>query len=124
MTRHARQRLKIVMVMIFCLLFQQVALAAYLCPQEALPPETSAMAEHCAEMGMAQQQDNPALCQKHCSPDHATAAEAVNLSVPPLALPPLIMAVLYAQPVSHVPSGPAYRSPDRTRRHGCVSAVF
>ena len=102
MNRHTSQRFRIVLVMVFCLLFQQAALAAYLCPLEQMPAETSAMARHCAEMGMAQKQDNPALCQKHCSPDHSVAADAVKLSVPPLALPPAILAPVYVQPISHV----------------------
>src|SRR5207342_1281123 len=80
MNRHARQRFRIVLVMVFCLLFQQAALAAYLCPLEQMPAETSTMTKHCAEMGMAQKQDNPALCQKHCSPDHSIAADAVKLT--------------------------------------------
>jgi hypothetical protein len=86
----------------FCLLFQQAALAAYLCPMEQMPSEMSAMAEHCAEMGMERARDNPGLCEKHCNPDHSVAADAAKLSVPPLALPPLVMAPLYMQPTSHV----------------------
>lgn len=102
MTRHARQRLKIVLVMVFCLLFQQAALAAYLCPLEKMPAETSAMAEHCAEMGMDQAQDNPALCQKHCAPDVLVASDHASPTVPPLALAPPMHALVLAQPISHV----------------------
>lgn len=102
MTRRARHRLRIALLVIVCLLFQQAALATYLCPMEQMPAETMAMIEHCAEMGMAQKQDSPALCQKHCSPDHATAADAVKLAVPPLALQPLILAPIYVQSISHV----------------------
>lgn len=102
MSRRSRHRLKIAVLVIVCLLFQQAALAAYLCPMEQVPAETLAMSGHCAGMGMAQQQDNPALCQKHCSPDRSVAADAVKLTVPPLALPALIMAPVYVQPVSHV----------------------
>ena len=102
MTRRTRHRLQIAVLVILCLLFQQAALAAYLCPMEQMPAETTAMSEHCAEMGMAQQQDNPALCQKHCSPDHSVAADAVKLTVPPLALPALFLAPVYVQPISHV----------------------
>jgi hypothetical protein len=102
MTRHARQRLRIAVLVIFCLLFQQAALAAYLCPMEQMPAETSAMAEHCAAMGMEQSQDNPALCQKHCTPDISVAADHASPSVPALALAPLAYALVVAQPVSHV----------------------
>ena len=104
MIRRARHRLQIAVLVIVCLLFQQAALAAYLCPIEQRPAETTAMAEPCAEMGMAQQQDtdNPLLCQKHCNPDHTVTTDTAKLSVPPLALPALILAPVYVQPVSHV----------------------
>lgn len=102
MPRRARHRLQIAFLVILCLLFQQAALAAYLCPMEQMPAETAVMTAHCAEMGMAQQQDNPALCQKHCSPDHSVAVDAVKLTVPPLGLPALVLAPVYVQPISHV----------------------
>lgn len=102
MTRHARHRLRIVFVVIVCLLFQQAALAAYLCPVEQMPAETAAMVEHCAEMGMEQARDNPALCEKHCNPDHSLAADAAKLSVPSLALPAPVFTPVFVQPVSHV----------------------
>ena len=104
MTRRARQRLRIALAVIFCLLFQQAALAGYVCPIEPMPVETAAMAEPCAEMGMSQQQDkdNPLLCQKHCSPDYTVTTDAAKLSVPPLALPPIILAPVFVQSTSHV----------------------
>lgn len=102
MTRRARQRLRIALVAMLCLLFQQVALAAYLCPIEQMPAEVSAMAEHCAEMGMPQAEDNPVLCAKHCNPDRSVAADSAKLSVPALALPSPPHALVLAEPVSHV----------------------
>lgn len=117
MNRHARQRVKVVLV-IFCLLFQQVALAAYLCPLERLAAPTSAMVDHCAEMGMQQDQDNPALCQKHCSPDVLVVADHASPTVPALVLAPPVYGIMLAQCISHVtvqvdvpfaPSGPPPR---------------
>ena len=102
MTRRARHRLRIALLAVVCLLFQQAALAAYLCPIEQMPAEMTAMAEHCAEMGMDQARDNPALCEKHCNPEHSVAADAVKLSVPPLALPPPMLAPVVLQSTSHV----------------------
>lgn len=102
MIRHVRHRMRIAILVIVCLLFQQTALAAYLCPMEQMPSETAAMTAHCADMGMAQKQDNPALCEKHCSPDVTVSADAAKLSVPPLALPPLVLAPVYVPPVSQV----------------------
>lgn len=76
------------MAVILCLLFQQVAVAAYLCPLEA--PSVPAVMADCSGVGMEQHQDpqNPALCAKHCEPDIPLATDATALSVPPLALSP------------------------------------
>lgn len=101
MTRRTRHRLRIALLATFCLLCQQAALAAYLCPVGQMPAEMVAMAEHCAEQGVPQARDNPALCAKHCNPDHSVAADAGKLSVPPLALPALVFVPVYLQPVSH-----------------------
>ena len=85
MTRRHRHRLRIVLLTIFCLLFQQAALAAYLCPVEQVPAYKSAMSGHCAQMDMAQVPTNPALCDKHCNPDHQLVTDAASLSVPAFA---------------------------------------
>lgn len=103
MTRHARQRLRIALLVISCLLFQQAALAAYFCPMEQMPAQISAMAEHCDGMGVEQARDNLALCAKHCNPDHAATADAAKLSVPPLALPALAFASMLVQPALREP---------------------
>jgi hypothetical protein len=104
MTRRTRQRFHIILVVIYCLLFQQMALAAYACSTEQVPvqAQAQAMGGHCAEMVMQQTQDNPALCAKHCAPDQATAADQVKLSVPALLLPPQFFAPVLMTPVAHV----------------------
>ncbi|WP_149193607.1 hypothetical protein [Luteimonas suaedae] len=101
MTRRARHRLRIALVVVFCLLFQQAALAVYFCPTGQPPAEAEAMVEECAKKGMEQAQGHPSLCHKHCNPDRSTAPDIVKLSVPPLALPAPAMPLLMAQPVSH-----------------------
>jgi len=101
MRLRARHRLRIALVVILCLLFQQLALAAYACPMEQMPPRIEAMAADCAEMGIPQAEDNPALCAKHCSPDLSTPADQAKLSVPALMLPPLAFAPVLATPVTH-----------------------
>jgi hypothetical protein len=98
MRLRSRHRVRLALVVILCLMFQQMALAAYACPIERMPLD---MANHCAEMGMQQAQDNPALCAKHCAPDLTTAADHVQLSVPALMLPPGFAPVLVT-PVTHV----------------------
>ncbi|HSR64236.1 MAG TPA: hypothetical protein VLM17_01350 [Xanthomonadaceae bacterium] len=88
MGRRPRRHRRIALMVLLCLFFQQAALAAYACPIERMPARMDAMAAHCAEMGMRQAQDNPALCAKHCAPDRSTAADQAKLSVPALLLPP------------------------------------
>lgn len=102
MLRRTRHRLRIALLALFCLLFQQAALASYLCPVEQMPAQTSAMAEHCADMGMAQTKTDPALCDKHCHPDHQLAPDSAKLSVPPLALPPAAFGPVFVQVASRV----------------------
>lgn len=101
MTRRTRQRLRTALAVIFCLLFQQVALAAYACPTGQMPQATTDMVGDCAEMGMQQARDNPALCAKHCAPDLSTAADHAKLSVPALMLPPPMFAPVLVTPVTH-----------------------
>jgi hypothetical protein len=73
-------------ILLLSLLFQQVALAAYLCPVEQGPaPATMSMA-HCEEMPPAA---STPLCTKHCNPDTTTTPDVRLAHVPPLLLPPL-----------------------------------
>ncbi len=102
MTHHARQRLRITLLVLFCLLFQQVALAAYACPLDQMPPDPVVMADNCAEMGMEQATVSPALCEKHCAPDLSVPADHAVLNVPALALPPAAFDLVLIEPLSHV----------------------
>ena len=89
MSRRVRHRVKI-LTLIFCLLFQQVAVAAYACELAAPPPAPPVTTGHCAEMDMAPTAApaTPALCEKHCAPDLSLLTDTAALSVPALALPP------------------------------------
>lgn len=93
-TRSARQRLRIALLVMFCLLFQQAAMAGYLCPVGPAP--TPAQSSRCAAMGMQQTKPNPLLCEKHCTPDVTAAADHAAPSVPPLALPPVVFELVMA----------------------------
>ncbi len=95
-----RHRLRIAVTVILCLLFQQVAMAAYACTMTRMPAPV-AMSEDCAEMGMEVEQESLALCAKHCAPDLSTVADHAALSVPSLALPAAFELVL-AEPASHL----------------------
>lgn len=86
--RTRRRRLQINLAVVLCLLFQQVAMAAYACTSPDMAPEPVAMAADCAEMGMEVVQENPALCSEHCAPDFAVTPDPSAQHVPALPLPP------------------------------------
>ena len=98
-----RHRFRIVLAVILCLLFQQVAMAAYVCSAERVPVQAAAMANDCAGMRTAHTRDNPVLCEKHCMPDKTLLTDHAAPVVPSLALPP----TLYATAISHSGSGVA-----------------
>lgn len=97
-----RRRVRVILALILCLLFQQAAIAAYACTMPIIPPDPVVMAEDCEEMGKSIAQEATALCAKHCAPDVAVAADHVVVSVPMLALPPVGYSTALATPVSHV----------------------
>lgn len=87
-------------MMVLCLLFQQIALASYVCSPLENAPGARSMAAHCAAMAqhavagaaLAGKSDGPtaapsALCDKHCAPDQTTAAGQVAFSAPAMLLP-------------------------------------
>ena len=102
MLRRRRQRLSIALVVIACLLFQQVALAAYACTKPSVPPAPVTMIEDCADMALEAVQEAPALCAKHCAPDHAVVIDPAAPPVPSLALPPLQFALVTVPAITHV----------------------
>jgi len=96
MRRRTRQRLTSC-VIVFCLLFQQVAVAAFACEKLARPPPTPASMAHCAEMEMTPAAaQSPALCEKHCVPDLPVPTDTQSPGVPALALPPVAHALVFA----------------------------
>jgi len=97
----SRHRLRIALAVILCLLFQQVAMAAYACTLPSMPPDPVEMAEDCSQMGMQVVQDAPALCAEHCSPDHAVTPDTGFAHVPPLALPPVHFEPRVVPPSAH-----------------------
>lgn len=92
MPRRARLRLRIALGLVLCLLFQQVAMAAYACTRADMPPEPAAMVEDCADMGMPVAPEVPAVCAEHCTPDLPVVPDGSALHVPPLALAPVAFA--------------------------------
>lgn len=87
-----RTRLRLTLLAVLSLLFQQVALASYVCSTADVPSSNAAMSAHCDGMPMAQGKQDPALCPVHCA-DQALATQDVHApTVPPLLLPALLPA--------------------------------
>lgn len=89
MFRRAARRLTTALAVVLSLLFSQLALAGYVCPQEADAERMAAMMEAgqpCA--GTDEQQ--PALCHQHAA-DPASHFEALKL---PVAAQPAVVQVL------------------------------
>ncbi len=94
---HGRHRFRITLAVILCLLFQQVAMAAYACSAERVPVQVAAMARDCAGMSTAHTRDNPVLCEKHCAPDKTLLTDHASPMVPELALPPVVFDSVLSQ---------------------------
>lgn len=77
---------------LLALVFQQVALAAYVCPIGETPPERTTVLADCERMAMPDP-DAPALCEQHCLRDHVTHPDLKVPQVPSLALPSLHFAL-------------------------------
>lgn len=89
-----RHRFRVILTLVLCLLFQQLAMAGYSCPGVSAPVPAAAMANECAGMSTAHTQENPVLCGKHCSQDRPLLTDHASPVVPALALPPILFAVL------------------------------
>ena len=89
MTHHLARRLTVALCAVIALLFSQLALASYVCPQETDAAAMAAMMD--AGMpcdGMDEQQ--PALCHQHAA-DPGKTFEAVKL---PAASLPMVLQVI------------------------------
>ena len=87
-----RTRLRLTLLAVLSLLFQQATFAAYVCSNADMPAGNVAMSAHCAGMAMAQQKQAPALCVQHCAQQTASPQDARLPNVPPLLLPALVPA--------------------------------
>lgn len=101
-------RLRLVLLVVLSLLFQQTAFAAYLCSVPAMSASGMAMNAHCREMPMVQgtalEKTAPTFCVSHCAYQTAATQDTHLPSVPPL----FIVAILPAQPA--LISLPAFHS--------------
>lgn len=99
-----RTRLRLALLVVLALLFQQTALAAYVCSSADMPARDTAMAAHCENMPMVQTEQSPAWCPAHCSQQPMTTPDLHAPVVPPLlmpALPPTSALTPTALPVSN-----------------------
>ena len=87
-----RTRLRIVLLAVLALLFQQVALASYACSAVDMPVSNVGMTAHCDGMPMTHGQQNQALCSAHCAHQMAATQDAHAPTVPPLLMPALLPA--------------------------------
>ncbi len=108
-----RLRFRIALLVMVCLLFQQMAAAAYACTLSQMPIAPAPMVSDCSGMAMPAPQ-SPTLCDKHCNPDARTLADAKLLHVPPSALPALAFgaawSLLPATVAQHYRNVPVCRS--------------
>lgn len=100
-----RTRLRLTLLVVLSLLFQQMAFAAYVCGAADMPAGDKAMRAHCDGMPMAQQKQAPALCAQHCAQQTASTQDARAPSVPPLLMPALLPTSfrIAALPSAHAP---------------------
>lgn len=117
-----RQRLRICLVVVLCLFFQQMAVAAYACTMPRMPVDVTSLGEACDAMEgmeMAPSQDAPALCVQHCAPDPSVLSDLATPGVPMLAFPPIERDLLRLTPAWHATGVAIVRSDPPPRLRYC-----
>ncbi len=84
--RRLRHRRCIALIALFGLLFQQLAMAAYVCPIEVGAPVAALSSDDALPCHQAQNPDR-ARCHVHCHPLTPSADHAPTLTVPAALLP-------------------------------------
>jgi hypothetical protein len=103
MPRHRRQRIVLSLLVIFSLLFQQVAVAAYACDTVSHESNRAAVSTCDLNHGQSAPSKSP-LCEKHCVPDSTVLTDA-GVSAPALSLPPLLFTLVLNEPSGPVSPG-------------------
>ena len=115
-----RHRLLWIVVTLFCLLFQQQVMAAYVCTATQAAAAGTPMTGDCAQMtqghvGKMVHQNTDPRCAEHCA-SHATAqADARVPMVPPLLLPlasPLLLGTVALPPEKQLLPDPLLQPPE------------
>lgn len=114
-------RLRLALLAIVALLFQQTALASCVCACASLPADNMAMAMHCHchGMPMAQAKYDPGLCVSHCAHNPISVPNISSPQVPPLVLPALLPADM--QVASILPPAASHYVHDSPHRSRGVS---
>ncbi len=72
-------------------------MAGYACSAERVPAQATTMLNGCGGMDAVHAQDNPVLCEKHCTPDRPLLTDHAAPVVPSLALAPPVFDVVLSQ---------------------------
>ena len=87
MSRRIRHRSITVLLLVASLLYQQFAMAAYVCTMSGIATTAAVTAEDCPAMASNHSHVPDAVCQKHCSPDPTSPTTQAVPTVPALGLP-------------------------------------
>jgi hypothetical protein len=109
-----RVRLRIALLAIVALLFQQTALASYVCSFPDMPTGNTAMVDHCDGMPMTQTKHDPGLCVWHCAKSPVSTQTPNVPQVPPLALAAVL--AIAPQAVLTLPTATAGQACDPVSR--------
>lgn len=105
--RNRRTRLRLALLLVLSLLFQQFALAAYACPMLNVLAGNAEMSTHCADMSAPSLQPGSPLCDQDCAQQPFAAHNARLPNVPPSLLPALLPTPPLAV-ITHVSSMPCW----------------
>lgn len=88
--QNRRTRLRLTLLVALSLLFQQFALATYVCPKLGAPAVNAALSMHCGDMAMTQPGRGDALCAQSCAQQPLTGQHAQLPHITPLLIPALL----------------------------------
>ena len=110
--QNRRTRLRLALLVVLSLLFQQFALAAYACPELRVPTVNAPMSAHCGDVSASQQRGD-ALCGQTSAEQPLTTQDARLPNIPPSSIPALLPAppLTVATQVSHTPQWSETTSP-------------
>ena len=101
MSRRIRHRSITVLLLVASLLYQQFAMAAYVCTMSGIATTAALTAEDCPAMSSNHSHVPDAVCQKHCSPDPTSPTTQAVPTVPALGLPPVSFILMTSEGFGH-----------------------